>query len=140
MGANHLISWAEMIREPLCKRLEDGDLDIILAENHPRPATAVREALLNGANEKNVKLITENLGIAQAQVLRSCIEPTEHQHPLSIQVQDHWTLPLDGDVLRTPIHIEGFELKSNFERELTRKLFTYNCVNAMVCYLSLIHI
>ncbi len=24
----------------------------------------------------------------------------------------------------------------NFERELTRKLFTYNCVNAMVCYLG----
>tara|TARA_X000001036_G_scaffold50129_1_gene40030 strand:+ start:774 stop:2780 length:2007 start_codon:yes stop_codon:yes gene_type:complete len=136
MGANHLISWAEMIREPLCKRLEDGYLDIILAENHPRPATAVREALLNGANAKNVKLISENLGIAQAQVLRSCIEPTEHQHPLSIQVQDHWTLPLDGDALRTPIYIEGFELKSNFERELTRKLFTYNCVNAMVCYIG----
>ena len=24
----------------------------------------------------------------------------------------------------------------HFERELTRKLFTYNCVNAMVCYLG----
>ena len=136
MGANHLTSWAQMIREPLCKRLEGGNLDVILAENHPRPATAVRQALLNGANAKNVRLITENLGIAQAQVLRSCIEPTVHQHSLSIQVQDHWTLPLDGDVLRTPIQIEGFELKSNFERELTRKLFTYNCVNAMVCYIG----
>ena len=27
-------------------------------------------------------------------------------------------------------------MKSNFERELTRKLFTYNCVNAMVCYIG----
>jgi len=136
IGANHLASWAEKIREPLCKRLQDGTLDIILAENHPQPATAVRESLLNGASAKDVKRITENLGIAQAQVLRSCIEPTEHQHPLSIQIQDHWTLPLDGDALRTPIHIEGFERKPNFERELTRKLFTYNCVNAMVCYLG----
>ena len=66
MGANHLTSWAQMIREPLCKRLEGGNLDVILAENHPRPATAVRQALLNGANAKNVRLITENLGIAQA--------------------------------------------------------------------------
>jgi mannitol-1-phosphate 5-dehydrogenase len=107
-----------------------------LAENHPKPATAVREALLEGANEKERGLIDGNLGIAQAQVLRSCIEPTNQQHPLTIQVQDHWTLPLDGDALRTKIQIDGFELKPNFERELTRKLFTYNCVNAMVCYIG----
>ena len=53
-----------------------------------------------------------------------------------MQIQDHWILPLDGDALRTKITIEGFDLKPNFERELTRKLFTYNCVNAMVCYIG----
>jgi mannitol-1-phosphate 5-dehydrogenase len=58
------------------------------------------------------------------------------QHPLTVQVQDHWTLPLDGDALRTDVSIEGFEKKPDFERELTRKLFTYNCVNAMVCYIG----
>jgi len=136
MGANQLPEWASMIRKPLCSRLKNGDLDLILAENHPRPATAVREALLSGATEEEKRLIDGNLGIAQAQVLRSCIEPTDQQHPLTIQVQDHWTLPLDGDALRTNIDIDGFELKANFERELTRKLFTYNCVNAMVCYIG----
>ena len=136
MGANHLTQWSEIIRKPLCNRLQKGNIDLILAENHPRPATAVREALLGGADEVESQLIEKNLGIAQAQVLRSCIEPTEQQHPLTIQVQDHWTLPLDGDALRTNITIEGFELKPNFERELTRKLFTYNCVNAMVCYIG----
>ncbi len=136
MGANQLTQWAKLIRAPLCNRLENGNIDIILAENHPKPATAVREALLEGANEKERGLIDGNLGIAQAQVLRSCIEPTNQQHPLTIQVQDHWTLPLDGDALRTKIQIDGFELKPNFERELTRKLFTYNCVNAMVCYIG----
>ena len=38
--------------------------------------------------------------------------------------------------MRTDVFIAGFEHKPNFERELTRKLFTYNCVNAMVCYIG----
>ena len=136
MGANHLEHWAAQIRGALCNRLQSGEIDLVLAENHPRPAVAVREALLKGATNQQKRLIESNLGIAQAQVLRSCIEPTKNQHPLTVQVQDHWTLPLDGDALRTDVSIEGFELKPNFERELTRKLFTYNCVNAMVCYIG----
>ena len=136
MGANHLKRWAHQIRKPLCKRLQDGEIDLILAENHPRPAAEVREALLDEADDEESILINTRLGIAQAQVLRSCIEPTVNQHPLTVQVQDHWTLPLDGEALRTEVSIEGFEKKTNFERELTRKLFTYNCVNAMVCYIG----
>ena len=136
MGANHLKQWAARIRKPLCKRLRAGEIDLILAENHPRPAAEVREALLEMAEDGERELIESRLGIAQAQVLRSCIEPTENQHPLTIQIQDHWTLPLDGTALRTELSIEGFEKKSDFERELTRKLFTYNCVNAMVCYIG----
>ena len=110
MGATHLLNWAEEIRVPLCKRLEDGMLDLILAENHPRPAFAVREALMQNSTEKQCKLIVEQLGIAQAQVLRSCIEPLDTQHPLTVQIQDHWTLPLDGDVLKTDFTIQGLSL------------------------------
>ena len=136
MGANHLNQWAQSVRTELCNRLRIGKIDLVLAENHPRPALAVRDALLDGATDEEKGLIEGNLGIAQAQVLRSCIEPNENQHPLTIQIQDHWVLPLDGDALKTDILIEGFEKKPHFERELTRKLFTYNCVNAMVSYIG----
>ena len=136
MGANHLKHWAHQIRKPLCDRLRIGEIDLILAENHPRPAAEVREALLESADNEEMQLIETRLGIAQAQVLRSCIEPTEKQHPLTVQIQDHWTLPLDGEALRTEVSIPGFEKKKEFGRELTRKLFTYNCVNAMVCYIG----
>ncbi len=136
MGATQLQSWAEYILAPLCKRLETGAIDLILAENHPRPALAVRQALMQYASNQQSSLISERLGIAQAQVLRSCIEPTDTQHPLTIQIQDHWILPLDGDALKTDFSIQGFQKMPDFERELTRKLFTYNCVNAMVCYLG----
>ena len=136
MGADQLEGWAEQIRNVLCERLEIGKVDLILAENHPRPASAVRQTLLKNANQRQAQLIEAKLGIAQAQVLRSCIEPLESQHPLTVQIQDHWILPLDGDALKTNFTIEGFKKMPNFERELTRKLFTYNCVNAMVCYLG----
>ena len=136
IGAAHLQLWAQEILNPLCKRLEQGNLDLILAENHPRPAFAVRQALLQNASEEQQRLIEERLGIAQAQVLRSCIEPLQTQHPLTVQIQDHWTLPLDGDALKTDFSVQGFKKMPHFERELTRKLFTYNCVNAMVCYLG----
>ena len=91
---------------------------------------------MQNSTEKQAELIVEKLGIAQAQVLRSCIEPLNTQHPLTVQIQDHWTLPLDGDALKTDFSIQGFEKMPAFERELTRKLFTYNCVNAMVCYVG----
>ncbi len=136
MGANQLEGWAKQIRSLLCKRLKIGEIDLILAENHPRPALAVREALLDGVKGEDAELIGKRLGISQAQVLRSCIEPTAEQHPLTVQIQDHWTLPLDGDALQTNIEIPGFEAKPDFEKELTRKLFTYNCVNAVVCYIG----
>ena len=137
MGANNLVQWAVSVRNALCQRLRGkGALDVVLAENHPRPAAAVREALEEGASTEDADLMREKLGVAQAQVLRSCIEPTPEQGPLAVQVQDHWYLPLDRDALVTDLDMWGAKPLPNFERELTRKLFTYNCVNAIVCYVG----
>ena len=137
MGANNLVPWAASVRKALCQRLRSkGALDIVLAENHPRPAAAVREALEEGASTEDADLMREMLGVAQAQVLRSFIEPTPEQGPLAVQVQDHWYLPLDRDALVTDLDMWGAKPLPNFERELTRKLFTYNCVNAVVCYVG----
>ena len=52
MGANHLEHWAAQIRGALCNRLQSGEIDLVLAENHPRPAVAVREALLEGVTNQ----------------------------------------------------------------------------------------
>ena len=126
IGANSLPSWAESVAGL------DRAVDVILAENHPAPAALVRESV-----------VSQRVGIAQAQVLRSCIEPTEEQKnrlgQLTVQVQDHWSLPLDGDALIAPglvRGVPGFTCKENFTVELTRKLYTYNAINAAVCYLG----
>ena len=130
IGGDNLATWAESINEAVAERLKRGPIDVILCENHPRPAALVSEIFdLDG------------MGIAQAQVLRSCIEPTDEQiatlGPLVVQVQDHWVLPLDGDVLMNPdllSQVTGFEARPNFSVELTRKLYTYNAINAAVCF------
>ena len=126
LGANGLAAWAESVEDL------DRSIDIILAENHPAPAALVRQ-----------HITSPRVGVAQAQVLRSCIEPTTEQvsefGPLTVQVQDHWTLPLDGGALVTPglvDSVDGFELRPEFSIELTRKLYTYNAINAAVCYLG----
>ncbi len=126
LGANGLADWAASISDL------DREVDIILAENHPSPAVVARE-----------HICSPKVGIAQAQVLRSCIEPTAEQvaehGPLTVQVQDHWTLPLDCDALVNPEIVAGipeFEPRPNFAIELTRKLYTYNAINAAVCYLG----
>jgi len=62
LGANGLANWAQSVSDL------DRDIDIILAENHPAPAKLVRE-----------HISSSKVGVAQAQVLRSCIEPTEEQ-------------------------------------------------------------
>ena len=130
IGGDNLAAWAESINEAVAERLKWGPIDIILCENHPRPAALVYD-ILN----------LDGVGIAQAQVLRSCIEPTEEQiatlGSLVVQVQDYWVLPLDGDVLMNPellSQVTGFEARPNFSVELTRKLYTYNAINAAVCF------
>ncbi|MDP6099027.1 MAG: hypothetical protein QF566_02495 [Candidatus Thalassarchaeaceae archaeon] len=130
IGGDNLAAWAESINDAVVERLQRGPVDIILCENHPRPAALVSDIFQ-----------IDGLGIAQAQVLRSCIEPTEELiatlGPLVVQVQDHWVLPLDGDVLMNPEllgQVTGFEARANFAVELTRKLYTYNAINAAVCY------
>ena len=132
IGGDNLVSWAKSTKNAVADRLDIGPIDIILCENHPRPAALVSDIFQ-----------FDDAGIAQAQVLRSCIEPTVEQvamyGPLVVQVQDHWALPLDEDALKNPellSRVSGFEPRSNFAVELTRKLYTYNAINAAVCYLG----
>ena len=58
---------------------------------------------------------------------------------LTLRVQEHSELPMDGDAaIQTELlrSIEGINLKSNFKLELKRKVFTYNAINAVVSFLG----
>ena len=76
IGAKFLENWATEFREIICKRLENGEIDLILGENHPHPASSIKQALEANATDKQLELLRK-LGICQSQILRSCIEPNE---------------------------------------------------------------
>ncbi len=142
IGGGHLQKWIEGIQVPILNRLQKGCIDIIFAENHSQPAQFVREILLQ-RNIPNMDSLFPRLGLVQAQIMRSCIEPSKAQvekyGPLTIRVQDHDTLPLDADSMVNSdvlLEVPGLKPTANFSLELTRKVFTYNAINAVVSYLG----
>ena len=134
IGASHLESWSKTVADAVERRLEKGPLDIVLAENHHSPAQLVRTAMA---------IEDSRLGIIQSQILRSCIEPTaeliDKFGELALRVQNHSELPMDKDAIQNLdllMSIEGVTPKSDFELELTRKVYTYNAINAVISYIG----
>jgi mannitol-1-phosphate 5-dehydrogenase len=106
------------------------NLNVIVGENWPHAAAELKKA----AN------LPAGIGVAEATILRSCIEPTEAQRaqdPLSVQCQDYWELPVDAEALLEPVpQIEGLKPTPSFENALQRKVYTYNAINATIAYLG----
>lgn len=118
-----------------------GEVNIIICENYKDPAAILRSTIEQQLTEPALQAWSrEHLGIAETQVLRSCIEPTPELRaadPLAVQVQDWWVLPCDAQAFRgQPPEVQGLSLRPNFRFELTRKVYTYNCSNAVISYLG----
>jgi mannitol-1-phosphate 5-dehydrogenase len=115
-------------------------LNIICCENWHRPAEVVRQGLVELLAGEDRAYVASQIGIAEATVLRSCIEPTEEQRaadPLAIQAQDYWELQIDAAALVEALPpIPGLKPLANFHAALERKLFTYNAGNAAIAYLG----
>ena len=115
-------------------------LNIICCENWHRPAEVLRQQLAERLAGDDRAYLASHIGIAEATVLRSCIEPTDEQRaadPLAIQAQDYWELQIDGAALVEALPpIPGLKPLANFHAALERKLFTYNAGNAAIAYLG----
>lgn len=115
-------------------------LNIICCENWHRPAEVIRQHLAAALPAEAGAYLAAQVGIAEATVLRSCIEPTDEQRasdPLAVQAQDYWELQIDADALVTPLPpVAGLKPVEKFHAALERKLFTYNAGNAAIAYLG----
>jgi mannitol-1-phosphate 5-dehydrogenase len=117
-------------------------LNIICCENWHRPAAVLRQEVDErlAASPEDRAYLASRIGIAEATVLRSCIEPTEEQYaadPLAVQAQDYWELQIDAAALVEALPpIPGLKPLANFHAALERKLFTYNAGNAAIAYLG----
>lgn len=117
----------------LLHRILDGrarPVNVVVGENWPGAAAELKAAARLGPEA----------GIAEATILRSCIEPTAEQRaadPLSLQCQDYWELPVDAEALIYPVPvILGLKPTPNFKNALQRKVYTYNAINATIAYLG----
>jgi mannitol-1-phosphate 5-dehydrogenase len=115
-------------------------LNVILCENYFQPAKWLRQLVAEHLNEAESSWSNTHLGIVEALVLRSSVEPTPEMKagdPLSLKVQDMWDMPADKDAFIGEIpQIRGLSPQANFEGGLVRKLFTYNAINALIAYVG----
>ncbi len=115
-------------------------LNIILCENYFQPGIWLRQMVAEQLAPHESVWVTKNVGFVETMVLRSSIEPTPEmkaEDPLSLKAQDMWEMPADKEAFVGPIpEIIGLAPKEKFQASLTRKLFTYNAINAVFAYLG----
>ena len=115
-------------------------LNIILCENFFQPGAWLRQLVSEQLAAREMDWLKQNVGFVETMVLRSSIEPTAEmkaEDPLSLKAQDMWEMPADKESFVGPIpEILGLAPKEKFQASLTRKLFTYNAINAVFCYLG----
>jgi mannitol-1-phosphate 5-dehydrogenase len=117
-----------------------GPLNFILCENFFQPGAWLRQLVSEKLAAHEQDWLKQNVGVVETMVLRSSIEPTAEMKaddPLSLKAQDMWEMPADKEAFVGPIpEILGLAPKEKFQASLTRKLFTYNAINAVFCYLG----
>ncbi len=142
VGGPNLPAVATMLAPGLSARRAAGAklLNIVCCENWRLPAQMLREHLAEKLAGADRDYLAGQVGIAEATVLRSCIEPTAEQRaadPLAVQAQDYWELQIDAAALVEPLPpINGLKPQEKFYASLERKLFTYNAGNAVIGYLG----
>jgi len=144
VGGPNLPAVAATLAPGLAARRAAGGalLNIVCCENWHRPAEILRGQLAERLNGEDGAYLATSVGIAEATVLRSCIEPTAEQRaadPLAVQAQDYWELQIDAEALVQPLPpINGLQPVAKFRAALERKLFTYNAGNAAIAYLGVL--
>ena len=117
-----------------------GYLNLVTCENWKKPADVLKqgiEPLLSGPGRKYYE---EQVGITEAVIMRSAIEPSEEQKrvdPFTVNVQDYWQLHVDASRLKGDLPpILGLNRIEEFDGFLEKKFYTYNAANGSLSYLG----
>jgi mannitol-1-phosphate 5-dehydrogenase len=143
IGGPNLPQIAPLIAAGIRRSVKAGrqdPLNFILCENYFQPAAWLRQLVSEQLEGPELDWLKQKVGFVETMVLRSSIEPTPEmkaEDPLSLKAQDMWEMPADKEAFVGPIpEILGLAPKEKFQASLTRKLFTYNAINAVFCYLG----
>jgi mannitol-1-phosphate 5-dehydrogenase len=115
----------------------DQELNLITCENFTDAAMILETEVLQYLEDEEKSWLHQKIGFSESIVLRTCLGPGENQDALALRVQDYFELPCDREAMKGTIpDIYGLKPLENFQNQLRRKIFTYNCINAVITYLG----
>ena len=119
-------------------RKRANPLNVIICENYFQPGKWLRQLVSERLEPVEIDWLDRHVGFVETMVLRSTIEPTPEmkaEDPLCLKAQNMWEMPADKEAFVGDMPpIQGLAPKENFQGGLTRKLFTYNAINAAIAY------
>lgn len=138
---NNLKELSESLATGLKQRFIQNSrekFNFITCENHANAAAWLRDCVVEQlpAGEPR-QWLSDQIGFSEALVLRTCLDATVEQDPLTIRAQNFFELPCDGDAFKgDPPQVLGLKPLREFGNQLRRKIYTYNCINAVITYLG----
>jgi mannitol-1-phosphate 5-dehydrogenase len=138
---NNLSALAQNLAPSLQRRFRENPakpLNFITCENFTGAATFLKEKILSYVpDEEQKSWLLQRVGFSASIILRTCLDASEDQSPLTIRAQNFFKLPCDGEAFVGNVpEVAGLKPLKNFENQLKRKIFTYNCINAVITYLG----
>lgn len=114
----------------------EQELTIITCENLTNAAGFLKNALSKNLLTDHQKLLSKYIGFSEGIIFKTCLDAGPAQSSLTIRAQNFFELPCDGDAIKQPLHVFGLKPLKNFSNQLKRKIYTYNCINAVITYLG----
>ncbi len=136
---NNLPALAQSLSPALRKRFIENPpqaLTVITCENLTNAAGVLKDMLLKTLGDDEQEWLSNRVGFSESIIFRTCLEANADQSPLTIRAQNFFELPCDGDALKEDLHVYGLKPLKNFGNQLRRKIYTYNCINAVIAYLG----
>ena len=111
---------------------------IVTCENLNGAANVLREAVLQQlGGDTSREVVDRNVGFSEGMILKTCLDPRADGDPLSLLAEDFFELPCDRAEVRGGLpELKGLQPQDDFSHQLLRKIYTYNCINAVISYLG----
>jgi len=111
-------------------------LTVITCENYSNAAADLKNRVLKKMGPEKEKWFSEKICFSESMIFRTCLDAGIDQDQLTVRAQNFFELPCDGDSLKEIPQVYGLKPLKNFGNQLRRKIYTYNCINAVITYLG----
>jgi mannitol-1-phosphate 5-dehydrogenase len=136
---NNLEALAQDVAPALERRFVENHhalLTIITCENLTDAVGVLKKAVTKHLDAEQETWLAQAVGFSESIIFRTCLEASADQSPLTIRAQNFFELPCDADEIKEALTVYGLKPLKNFKHQLRRKIYTYNCINAVITYLG----